>query len=108
MLQEYSEKELVEKSKKYSTPLPGFTPLVMTEAKGCIVKDINGREYIDGISICAGPATVGSAHPKVVNAVIEQVKKLSGASPWCVMMLFISMAMCMGFLHFSGALKHAQ
>lgn len=84
MLQKYSEKELVEKTKKYSTPLPGFTPLVMTEAKGCLIKDINGREYIDGISICAGPATVGSAHPKVVNAVIEQVKKLPSASPWCV------------------------
>jgi 4-aminobutyrate aminotransferase-like enzyme len=80
----YTEKELVEKTKKYSTPLPGFTPLVMTEAKGCIVKDINGREYIDGISICAGPASIGSAHPKVVNAVIEQVKKLPAASPWCV------------------------
>jgi len=80
----YTEKELVEKTKKYSTPLPGFTPLVMTEAKGCIVKDINGKEYIDGISICAGPASVGSAHPKVVNAVIEQVKKLPAASPWCV------------------------
>ncbi len=80
----YTEKELVEKTKKYSTPLPGFTPLVMEEAKGSIVKDINGKEYIDGISICAGPATVGSAHPKVVNAVIEQVKKLPGASPWCI------------------------
>jgi len=82
----------VEKAKKYSTAIPGFVPLVMTEAKGCIVKDINGREYIDGISICAGPASIGSAHPKVVNAVIEQVKKLPAASPWCVNIPMVELA----------------
>jgi len=84
MMPNYSGNDLIEKTKKYSTPLPGFTPLVIVEAKGSIVKDINGKEYIDGISICAGPATIGSSHPKVVNAVIEQVKKLPAASPWCV------------------------
>ena len=34
----YTEKELIEKTKKYSTPLPGFSPLVMTEAKGSYCK----------------------------------------------------------------------
>lgn len=50
-------------------------PVVIAEAKGSIIRDIFGKEYIDcfaGISVVAS----GHCHPKVVNAAIEQAKKL--------------------------------
>ncbi len=51
--------------------------LVFVEGKGAILKDINGKEYIDGISGTNGPLLVGHSHPKVVQAVKDQVEKLS-------------------------------
>ena len=80
----YSEKELLGKAAKYLVPMPGFVPIIMTEAKGSIVKDINGKEYVDGISICGGPTGVGNAHPRVVKAVVEQAQELLAATPWFV------------------------
>ncbi len=81
---EYSEKELLGKATEYLVPMPGFVPIIMTEAKGSIVKDINGKEYVDGISICGGPTGVGNAHPRVVKAVVEQAQELPAATPWFV------------------------
>ena len=49
--------------------------LVITKGKGVFVWDINGNRYID----CTGSygvAIVGHCHPKVVDAVQKQVKKL--------------------------------
>jgi len=46
----------------------GFNPVVLVEAHGSIVKDINGKEYIDCISQTAGPVGIGHNHPKVVAA----------------------------------------
>ena len=49
--------------------------LVITKGKGALVWDINGNQYID----CTGSygvAIVGHCHPKVVDAVQKQVKKL--------------------------------
>lgn len=51
--------------------------LVFVEGKGAILKDINGKEYIDGISGTNGPLLVGHSHPKIVQAVKDQVEKLS-------------------------------
>ena len=51
--------------------------LIFVEGKGAILKDINGKEYIDGISGTNGPLLVGHSHPKVVQAVKDQVEKLS-------------------------------
>lgn len=84
MRSKYTEQQCVDMQKRYLVPMPGDTPLIIAEAKGAIFKDINGKEYIDGVSLCAGPTSVGSSHPKVVNAVIEQVKKLSFATPWFI------------------------
>jgi 4-aminobutyrate aminotransferase-like enzyme len=50
--------------------------IVFVEGKGAILKDIEGKEYIDGISGTNGPLLVGHCHPKVVQAVQEQVAKL--------------------------------
>lgn len=50
-------------------------PLVITEAKGAIVKDLTDKEFIDcfsGISV----VNAGHCHPEVVEAAINQTKKL--------------------------------
>ena len=73
----YSEKELIEKDERYVIHGWGYSPIVLVEGKGAIVKDINGKEYIDAISMMAGPTSIGKSHPKVVEAVKKQVEKSS-------------------------------
>jgi len=84
MKYKYTEKEYIEKDKRYIFHTWGFSPLVQMEGKGCILKDINGKEYIDCLSQMAGPAGVGISHPKVVTAVKEQVEKLACGMAWAV------------------------
>jgi len=73
----YSEKELLEKDEKYIIHGWGYAPLVIVEGEGSILRDINGKEYIDAISQMAGPTSIGNSHPKVVEAVKNQVEKIS-------------------------------
>ena len=52
-----------------------FYPLVVESAKGCIIRDVDGNEYIDfnaGIAVM----NVGHCHPKVVEAIRAQAGKL--------------------------------
>ncbi len=53
----------------------GRQPLVLDRAQGCLVYDIEGREYVDCV---AGIAVnnVGHCHPRVVEALKEQAEKL--------------------------------
>jgi len=78
----YSEKELVEKDKKYMIHGWGYSPIVYVEGKGSVLKDINGREYIDALSTMAGPTGIGHLHPKVVEAVKSQAERLTCAPAW--------------------------
>ena len=53
---------------------PAPLALEIVKAKGCKLIDVNGKEYIDligGISVC----NVGHCHPKVVQAVQQQVEQ---------------------------------
>lgn len=50
--------------------------IVFVEGKGAVLKDIDGREYIDGISGTNGPLLVGHSHPRVVRTVQEQAGRL--------------------------------
>src|SRR6266571_54423 len=54
-----------------SQSLVRFYPLVAESGKGCIVKDVDGNEFIDFNSglVCLA---VGHAHPKVVAAIKAQ------------------------------------
>lgn len=52
-----------------------FYPMVVDSAKGCILRDHDGREYIDWLAMAA-IANVGYGHPKVVQAVQEQAARL--------------------------------
>jgi len=50
-------------------------PLVAESGAGCIVKDVDGNEYIDfnsGIAVLA----LGHSHPRVVKAIKDQAEKL--------------------------------
>ena len=59
--------------------LPKVTPLVVRDAKGTLVRDIDENVYIDFVSGFA-VLSVGHCHPKVVEAVSEQVRKLTHIS----------------------------
>lgn len=65
-------RELVRKDEEFISPSYGrFYPLVVESGKGCIVKDVDGNEFIDFNSglVCMG---VGHNHPKVVAAIKNQ------------------------------------
>jgi len=65
-----SEKEeIIKKDKEYIIHGWAYSPLILTEGRGCIVKDIDGKEYIDCIAGAAGPAWVGHSNPKVIEAI---------------------------------------
>ncbi|MEM9175138.1 MAG: glutamate-1-semialdehyde 2,1-aminomutase [Myxococcota bacterium] len=51
----------------------GGTPPFVESAKGCRLRDIDGREYIDYVGSW-GPMILGHAHPKVLAAVREAMK----------------------------------
>lgn len=50
-------------------------PIAIAEGRGAVVKDLDGREYLDGFSGIS-VANTGHCHQKVVEAVKEQADKL--------------------------------
>jgi 4-aminobutyrate aminotransferase len=65
-------RELVKKDENVISPsYVRFYPLVVESGRGCIVKDVDGNEYIDFNSglVCLN---VGHSHPKVVAAIKNQ------------------------------------
>jgi 4-aminobutyrate aminotransferase len=65
-------RELVKKDENVISPSYGrFYPLVVESGRGCIVRDVDGNEYIDFNSglVCLN---VGHSHPKVVAAIKNQ------------------------------------
>ena len=73
--------DVVNSQKKHMFPCtPKYRqPVVIVEGKGAVVKDIEGRKYID---LFAGYAAVnvGHCHPKVVNAILEWAQKIHHTS----------------------------
>jgi len=50
-------------------------PLVAESGSGCVIRDVDGNQYIDfnsGLVVMA----VGHSHPRVVNAIKDQSEKL--------------------------------
>ncbi len=70
-----SEKDVMEKYARYVMQTYTRQPIVLKEGKGAVVKDVNGKEYIDCV---AGIAVnnVGHCHPRVVSAIKEQAEHL--------------------------------
>lgn len=69
-------RELLKKDQTYITQSAvRWYPLVADSGSGCIVKDVDGNEFIDfnsGIAVLA----VGQSHPRVVQAIKDQAEKL--------------------------------
>lgn len=68
-------RELVKKDEQFVSPsYVRFYPLVVESAKGCIVKDVDGNEYIDFNSglVCLN---VGHNHPEVIAAIKNQCNR---------------------------------
>jgi len=65
----------VARDTRYISPSFGRAyPLVVKEAKGCIVTDVDGNQFIDmnsGLAVMS----VGHSHPKVLKAIHEQVDR---------------------------------
>lgn len=58
-----------------SSGLASLGSLVIQSASNCVLHDVEGREYLDlagGLGVC----NVGHNHPKVVQAVTDQAKRL--------------------------------
>jgi 4-aminobutyrate aminotransferase-like enzyme len=72
-----------ESDEKYIIHGWGFDPTIIVEGKGCIVKDAAGKEYIDCMSQ-AHVANIGHSHPKYVEAVKDQVSRISHVQTWHV------------------------
>ena len=67
--------DIIRKDKEYLVQYILRQPVVLVEGKSALLKDINGKEYIDcfsGISV----VNTGHCHPKVVEAAKEQLDKL--------------------------------
>ena len=52
-------------------------PVVFVEGKGCRVKDVNGREYLDAVSGGVWTVNVGYGCERIVKAVSDQMMKLN-------------------------------
>jgi acetylornithine/N-succinyldiaminopimelate aminotransferase len=66
---------IVEDGKKYSMNTYPRGTMVIEEAKGCYLKDAEGKQYLDmiaGISVC----NLGHSHPVVVEAIQQQAERL--------------------------------
>jgi 4-aminobutyrate aminotransferase len=69
-------RELLEKDARVlSESVVRWYPLVAESGSGCVVKDVDGNEFIDfnsGLVVLA----VGHSHPRVVKAIKDQAEKL--------------------------------
>lgn len=75
---------IVKKIMDYECPASGFwrylakeKPIIIDEAKGMWIKDVNGKRYLD-LAGGWGTLNTGNCHPKVVEAVKRQAEKLIG------------------------------
>lgn len=68
--------KVVEEDRKYLSPasrMP-YYPLSVKSGTGACIEDEDGNQFIDFLS-SAGALNVGHAHPKVVEAIIDQTKR---------------------------------
>lgn len=76
---EIATERVLEKDKKYLAQTYRKQPIALVEGRGAIVKDSNGKKYIDCFSGLA-VLNVGHSHPRVLKAINEQAKKLMHTS----------------------------
>ena len=54
-------------------------PIVLHQAKGCWVTDVEGRRYLDMMSAYSA-VSLGHGHPRILNAMVEQASRLAVTS----------------------------
>ncbi|MEM3961434.1 MAG: aspartate aminotransferase family protein [Sulfolobales archaeon] len=73
-----SRDKIIEEAHKYLilNIVDEVAPVVVSEARGCIIRDVSGREYIDafsGISVM----NVGYGREEIIQAVYDQIRRYS-------------------------------
>ena len=71
-----NKKEILERDGKYVLHGLAPTPVVITEAHGSIVKDIDGKEYLDFNGQTSGVIVVGHGNPRYVQTIKDQADRL--------------------------------
>lgn len=51
-------------------------PLVLVEGRGCMVRDVMGKEYLDGLSGGVWCVNTGYGQEAIAEAVYQQLKRL--------------------------------
>lgn len=79
----YDSKQLVDLSRKHlwlhlsnHKAFETSEPLIMTAGQGCMVKDIHGKEYLDGLSGGVWCVNVGYGRESIAKAVYDQMTVL--------------------------------
>ncbi len=75
-----NEQEIIDTENRLMANVFAKKPLVITRGKGALVWDIKGKEYVDCMS-GYGVALLGHCHPKIAEAVCQQVGKLITCHP---------------------------
>ncbi len=68
-------KDFIAENNKFVFNTYGRTPIMLVEGAGCVVRDSEGREYLDFIAGLAA-CSLGHAHPKLAKALYDQAMKL--------------------------------
>ncbi len=63
---------IIEKTESHFFPVFNRSPLVVDRASGCLVWDVNGKEYID-LTSGWGVTTLGHSYPALIQAISEQL-----------------------------------
>ncbi len=66
---------MIQKSNSLFVPTYSRFPVMIAEGYGCVLKDSENKEYLDflaGIAVCS----LGHCHPRITDAVCQQIKKL--------------------------------
>jgi 4-aminobutyrate aminotransferase-like enzyme len=78
--EDFSAKEVIELQDKYlMKSVEAWNDKVFVKGKGAVLTDIEGEEYLDcfsGVSVL----NIGHAHERVINAVCEQMQKITHLS----------------------------
>ncbi|MCY3412935.1 MAG: ornithine--oxo-acid transaminase [Candidatus Heimdallarchaeota archaeon] len=68
--------ELIAKEKEHTSPNYTPIPAVLSHGEGVYVTDVDGKKYIDCLSAYSA-VNQGHQHPKIINAVQEQMKRIT-------------------------------
>jgi len=71
------EKEILARDERYVLHGLSPKPIIITEGVGSHVKDITGRQYLDLEGQTSGPIVIGHKHPKYMQALKDQMDKIT-------------------------------